>query len=166
MSETTFIPGPDTTRAFRNALGCFGTGVTIVTTLTSRGPLAITVNSFTSVSMDPALLLWCPAKGSLRHDAFVSASYFAVHIVAENQLDLAKHFAMNGEGFDTVVWHPNAAGTPTLPGCIARFDCQHFACHPGGDHSIVIGTVREVTTRPGKGLIFKQGLYGGFLKQP
>ncbi|WIY25259.1 flavin reductase family protein [Parasedimentitalea psychrophila] len=165
MSETSFTPGPETTRAFRNALGCFGTGVTIVTTLTSRGPLAITVNSFTSVSMDPALLLWCPAKRSLRHDAFVSADRFAVHVVAEDQLELARHFALNGEDFDTVDWQPNDEGTPTLSGCIARFECRHFGCHPGGDHSIVIGAVHRVTTRPGKGLIFKHGLYGGFLEQ-
>ncbi|NRB17124.1 MAG: flavin reductase family protein [Rhodobacteraceae bacterium] len=165
MSDTSFIPGPETTRAFRDALGCFGTGVTIVTTLTSRGPLAITVNSFTSVSMDPALLLWCPAKRSLRHDPFVNASRFAVHVVAEDQLDLARHFALNGEDFDAVDWQPDADGTPTLSGCIVRFECRQFACHPGGDHSIVIGAVHRVTTRPGKGLIFKHGLYGGFLEQ-
>ncbi|AZV77811.1 flavin reductase [Parasedimentitalea marina] len=166
MSVTSFTPGPETTRAYRDALGCFGTGVTIVTTVTSRGPLAMTVNSFTSVSMDPALLLWCPARRSLRHDAFVSADHFAVHVVAEDQLELARHFAMNGEAFDAVNWQPNDAGIPTLPGCIARFDCHQFACHPGGDHSIVIGEVYKVTTRPGKGLIFKHGLYGGFLEQP
>jgi len=166
MSEQSFIPGPETSRAFRKALGCFGTGVTIVTTMTSRGPLAITANSFTSVSIDPALLLWCPAKSSLRHDSFVNADAFSIHVVAEDQLELARHFALNGEEFDTVDWQLTATGSPSLPGCIARFDCQHFARHPGGDHSIVIGEVQEVTTRPGKGLIFKHGLYGGFLEQP
>jgi len=165
MSETIFTPGPDTIRAYRDALGCFGTGVTVVTTLTSRGPLAITANSFTSVSIDPPLLLWCPAKNSQRHDAFVNASHFAIHIMGENQLDLAKHFARNGEDFEAVNWQPNAIGTPTLPGCIARFDCRHSACHQAGDHSILIGEVLSATTRPGKGLIFKQGLYGGFLQQ-
>ncbi|KAE9631509.1 flavin reductase family protein [Parasedimentitalea maritima] len=165
MSESNFTPGPDTVRAYRDALGCFGTGVTVVTTLTPRGPLAITANSFTSVSMDPPLLLWCPAKNSLRHNAFIDADHFTIHIMGENQLDLAKHFARNGEDFEPVSWQPNAVGTPTLPDCIARFDCRHFARHPGGDHSILIGEVLSATTRPGKGLIFKQGLYGGFLEQ-
>ncbi|PCJ05493.1 MAG: flavin oxidoreductase [Rhodobacteraceae bacterium] len=165
MSETSFIPGPETARAYRTALGCFGTGVTVVTTMTPRGPLAITANSFTSVSMDPPLLLWCPAKSSLRHNAFVNAKDFTIHVMAEDQLDMAKHFSRNGEGFDAVDWQPNAAGTPTLPDCLARFECRHFACHPGGDHSILIGEVLEATTRPGQGLIFKHGLYGGFQEQ-
>ena len=165
MSENTFTPGPDHNLAYRKALSCFGTGVTVVTTMTARGPLAITANSFTSVSMDPPLLLWCPAKKSLRHDAFVKAEHFTIHIMAEDQLELAKHFALNGEDFSASHWEPNTAGTPTLPGCIAHFDCRHFACHPGGDHSILIGEVQTVTTRPGKGLIFKHGLYGGFLEQ-
>ncbi|WP_264213844.1 flavin reductase family protein [Leisingera thetidis] len=165
MAETSFIPGPQTVRAYREALGCFGTGVTVVTTLTARGPLAITVNSFTSVSLEPPLLLWCPAHASLRHDAFVSAENFAIHVMAEDQLGLAKHFAADGEDFSTAAWRPNTLGAPALEGVIARFDCRRFAAHPAGDHTIVVGEVASVTTRPGKGLIFKRGLYGGFLEQ-
>ena len=165
MPDTTFIPGPENARAYRDALGCFGTGVTIVTTLTDQGPLAITVNSFTSVSLDPALLLWCPAKTSLRHDTFVGAEKFAVHVLAEDQLALAQHFARNGEGFAEGSWQLSAAGTPALPDVIARFECSRYDTHPAGDHSIVLGQVTSVTTRPGKGLIFKRGQYGGFLEQ-
>ena len=165
MAETSFIPGPDTSRAYRDALGSFGTGVTVVTTQTERGPLAITVNSFTSVSLEPPLLLWCPARASLRHDAFVSAANFAIHVMAEDQLGLAKHFAANGEDFSAAAWQPNALGAPALEGVLARFDCCEFAAHPAGDHTIVIGEVASVTTRPGKGLIFKRGQYGGFLEQ-
>lgn len=165
MADTSFIPGPETARAYRDALGCFGTGVTVVTTLTPRGPLAITVNSFTSVSLEPPLLLWCPAKASLRHDAFVGAEHFAIHVMAEDQLDLAKHFAVNGEDFSAAAWQPNALGSPALEAVIARFDCRRFAAHPAGDHTIVVGEVASVTTRPGKGLIFKRGQYGGFLEQ-
>lgn len=165
MPETRFIPGADTARAYRDALGCFGTGVTIVTTLTKTGPLAITVNSFTSVSLDPALLLWCPARSSLRHDAFVAAKAFSIHVLAEDQLEMAQHFAKNGEGFCEGKWQLSAADTPALPGVLARFDCTHFEAHPAGDHTILIGQVKAVTTRPGKGLIFKRGQYGGFLEQ-
>ncbi|UWQ30745.1 flavin reductase family protein [Leisingera sp. M527] len=165
MAETSFIPGPETARDYRDALGCFGTGVTVVTTMTARGPLAITVNSFTSVSLDPPLLLWCPAKASLRHDAFVMAENFAIHVMAEDQLGLAKHFAAHGEDFSAAAWQLNDQGAPALDGVIARFDCRRFAAHLAGDHTIIIGEAASVTTRPGKGLIFKRGQYGGFLEQ-
>lgn len=166
MPEVTFVPGPDSHRAYRDALGCFGTGITVITTQTVDGPLAITVNSFTSVSLDPPLLLWCPAQSSLRHDTFVNAERFAIHVLAEGQFEMAQHFAKNGEAFDTVNWHLSAEKTPYLPGAIARFECKKFADYPGGDHTIVLGEVTSVTTTPGKGLIFKRGQYGGFLEQP
>lgn len=165
MAETSFVPGPGTARAYRDALGCFGTGVTVITTRTPRGPLAMTVNSFTSVSLEPPLLLWCPARASLRHDAFANAGNFAIHVMAEDQLELAKHFAAHGEDFSAAGWQPNALGAPALEGVIARFDCHRFAAHPAGDHTIIVGEVASVTTRPGKGLIFKRGQYGGFLEQ-
>lgn len=161
-----FIPGAQTARAYRDALGSFGTGVTVITAISERGPIAITVNSFTSVSMDPALLLWCPARASLRHDVFVAAERFSIHVMAENQLDMALHFARNGEDFASTNWQMSPFQTPALPGTIARFDCQRFATHPAGDHTIVLGKVCSVTSRPGKGLIFKRGQYGGFLEQP
>lgn len=166
MSNFTFKPGPETARAYRDALGCFGTGVTVVTTQSARGPLAITANSFTSVSLDPPLLLWCPGKSSLRHDAFVDAENFSIHIMAENQLDLALHFARNGDAFDGVDWSPTLGSSPAIAGVIARFDCAKHATYPGGDHSIVLGQVLQVETSSGNGLIFKRGLYGGFQEQP
>lgn len=165
MADTSFIPGPATLRDYRDALGCFGTGVTVVTTMTGRGPLAITVNSFASVSLEPPLLLWCPARASLRHDSFVAAAHFSIHVMAEEQLQMAKHFAADGEDFSTVAWQPNAEGAPALAGVIARFDCRRYDAHEAGDHTIVLGQVDRVTTRPGKGLMFKRGQYGGFLEQ-
>mgnify|MGYP000023117962 FL=1 len=165
MPSTRFTPGTDTVRAYRDALGCFATGVTVVTTLTQQGPLAITVNSFTSVSIEPPLLLWCPDRSSLRHDAFVAAERFAIHVLAEDQLALAQHFARNAEGFSEGNWHKSTAGTPALDGYIARFECQKYESHPAGDHSIILGQVCEVETRPGNGLVFKRGQFGGFLEQ-
>lgn len=166
MADTILTPSPQTLRDYRDALGCFATGVTVITTCTDQGPLAITANSFSSVSLEPPLLLWCPARSSLRHDAFVAAQRFSIHVMAEDQLDLAIHFARNGEDFEAVRWHPDADGTPLLEGVLARFDCCAHASHPAGDHTIVLGKVTRFATRPGKGLIFKQGLYGGFLEQP
>lgn len=159
------IPGADTQRAYRNALGCFATGVTVITTQTDQGPLAFTANSFSSVSLDPPLLMWCPARGSQRHDAFVAAERFSIHVLAEDQLDLAIHFARNGSDFAALPWHRGADGTPHLDNVLARFDCTAQATHPAGDHTIILGKVTQFATRPGKGLIFKQGLYGGFLEQ-
>ncbi|UWQ92819.1 flavin reductase family protein [Rhodobacteraceae bacterium M382] len=165
MTETSFVPGPETARAYRDALGCFGTGVTVVTTMTDNGPLAMTVNSFASVSMSPPLILWCPARASLRHDAFVMAPHFALHVMAEDQQDLAVHFSRNGHDFSSTPWQKNAQGQPILPGCLARFDCRKHARHDAGDHSILVGEVLLTTSRPGQGLMFKRGQYGGFLGQ-
>ena len=162
MSETSFIPGPETRAAYREALGCFGTGVTVVTTMTEAGPLAMTANSFASVSLDPPLVLWCPARGSLRHDAFVAARRFAIHVMAETQQALAAHFAATGGDFDRVEWQAGADGVPQLAGCLARFDCAAHAVHDGGDHSIIVGRVLQASHRPGQGLMFKRGQYGGF----
>ena len=162
MTETRFIPGPDTARAFRDALGCFATGVTVVTTATEEGPLAITANSFTSVSLDPPLVLWCAARRSLRHDAFARAGRYSIHVIGEDQRALAARFARSGHDFTALDWAPDAHGTPILAGCLARFDCLAEARHPGGDHSILVGRVIHAMHRPGKGLIYKRGQFGGF----
>ncbi|MFT7595560.1 MAG: flavin reductase (DIM6/NTAB) family NADH-FMN oxidoreductase RutF [Paracoccaceae bacterium] len=162
MSEHTILPGPDTARAYRDALGCFGTGVTVVTTQTATGPLAITANSFASVSLDPALVLWCPAKASPRHDAFITAERYIFHVMSEDQQPLATHFAQTGTDFTGIDWQPDATGTPVLPGCLARFACTRWDVHDGGDHSIIIGQVQQATYRAGSGLMFKRGQYGGF----
>lgn len=162
MPDTSFIPGPDTGREFRDALGCYGTGVTVVTTQTADGPCAMTANSFASVSMDPALVLWSPAKTSQRHKTFTQTNRFAIHIMAEDQLSLAIHFARTGDDFTTIAWQPAQDGLPILNNCLARFECTRIAVHDAGDHSIVIGQVTLAAHRPGQGLIFKRGQYGGF----
>jgi len=162
MSEHSFTPGPDTARAYRDALGCFGTGVTVVTTRTDAGPLAMTANSFTSVSLDPALVLWCLAKASPRHNAFITATHYTFHVMAKNQQPLATHFSQTGTEFAGIAWQPDATGTPILPGCLARFSCALRDVHDGGDHSIIVGQVMQASFRPGAGLMFKRGQYGGF----
>lgn len=162
MTETTFTPGPETARAFRDALGCFGTGVTVVTAMTERGPAGITANSFASVSLDPALVLWCLANGSARYDTFANAPHYAIHVMAEDQHDLAQSFARDGLAFAHVEWQPGLNGVPTLKHALARFDCRLDARYPAGDHQILVGEVLSATHRPGKGLMFKRGQFGGF----
>jgi len=165
MTQTSFVPGPDTQAEMRAALGCFATGVVVVTTRSARGPLAITANSFTSVSLTPPLVLWCPAVLSKRHDPFVEATHFSIHVMAEQDRETALHFARDGEGFDSHAWTATEDGTPALKQALVRLDCAHHAAHPGGDHTILVGEVRRVSQRAdlGAGLVFHQGRYGRFL---
>lgn len=162
MSETTIIPGPDTERAYRDALGCFGTGITVITTQTENGPLGMTANSFASVSLDPPLVLWCAAKESHRYAAFAGAKSYVIHILAEDQRATALHFARSGDDFSAAEWHPGEDGAPVLHGCLARFECRQVAAHDAGDHTIIVGRVLRATHRPGSGLIHKSGQYGLF----
>lgn len=160
--ENTLIPGPDSQAAYREALGCFGTGVTVVTHMTETGPLAMTANSFASVSLDPALVLWCAAHRSARHALFAQARNYVIHIMDEGQLPLARHFARTGHDFTGVDWFQNPEGQPVLASSLARFECQLDAVYPAGDHSIILGKVTRFALRAGSGLIFKRGQYGGF----
>ena len=99
MMMTRFVPGPDTLHDFRAALGRFATGVTVVTCQTELGPLGITANSFASVSLDPPLVLWSPAKSSSRYPAFLEAEHFAVHVLESGQRDLCRQFTKSGLDF-------------------------------------------------------------------
>ena len=165
---TSFEPSADDTRALRRAFGCFGTGVTIITAQTPNGPLGMTANSFSSISLDPALVLWSPAKNSQRHDAFVAAPRFCIHILAADQLEVAKHFATNGTDFSLFDWTDGPTGCPTLSGGLAEFHCDTYAVHPAGDHSLVLGQVKKVVqhTSDGPGLLFEKGRFGQFMPRP
>lgn len=155
---------PTDGKALRNAFGRFGTGVTVITTQTSGGPVGITANSFTSVSLDPPLVLWSAALRSLRHDAFAQAAYFCIHILAEDQEPLALHFASQGHDFDGIDWRQGPDGAPELSGCLAALHCSAFGLHPAGDHSVIIGQVTHAAARTGDGagLLFDQGRFGTF----
>ncbi|NOD45978.1 MULTISPECIES: flavin reductase family protein [unclassified Ruegeria] len=163
MTEKTFIPTPEQSPAFREALGCFGTGVTVITTQTEGGPRAITVNSFASVSLDPPLVLWCLAKESFRFDAFSSCEHYSIHVMAQDQQEQALLFARDGTDFSHADWTEDETGRPQLTQCLARFDCRLHARHDAGDHLIIVGQVEQVMYRTGKGLIFKRGQFGGFV---
>ena len=157
---TRFTPGPDTAGMMRAALGRFVTGVTVVTAPSSAGPIGITANSFTSVSLDPPLVLWCPARASRRFPHFDAAGHFAIHVLAAAQIDVARHFASGAGGFEAEEHSPE--GVPLLPGALARFDCALHAAHDGGDHTIVVGRVLRAELREGAPLVFAGGDYGQF----
>jgi len=155
-------PGPDTQRDFRDALGRFATGVTLVTCQSDIGPLGITANSFASLSLDPPLVLWSPARSSRRFQAFTEAAHFAIHILRDNQLDLARAFTHHGQAWDQAAWHTSREGVPVIDDTLARFDCRLHAIHDGGDHAIVVGEVTSVMIGDGAPLVFAGGGFGGF----
>ncbi len=132
-------------RDLRDALGRFATGVTVVTTTTPRGPLGITANSFASLSLDPPLVLWSPARQSSRFAAFEAASHFAVHVLAVDQQAIAEHFARVGGGFERFGFDPGLGDAPLLRGCAARLECRHAARFDGGDHLICVGEVLRLS---------------------
>lgn len=161
MSETEFAPTE--VRALRDAFGRFATGVTVVTTRGPGGPLGFVANSFASVSLDPPLVLWSPARASSRFALFVGAEHFAIHVLEAGQFDWMARFSLGGEGFDGLDHSITAEGLPALSGALARFDCARHAAHDGGDHEIIVGRVLRVTVRDGEPLVFSQGRYGGFV---
>lgn len=160
--DETFVPDPENGRAFRDALGRFATGVTVITCRTEGGPLGITANSFAAVSLDPPLVLWSPGRFSRRFDAFAGARHFAVHVLGEEQGPLGEGFSASGEAFDGLCVRDNAEGCPVIDGCLARFECAAYARHEGGDHDIVVGRVLRASAREGAPLIFVSGAYGRF----
>lgn len=140
----------------RNALGRFVTGVTVVTTMTEGGPLGMTVNSFSSVSLDPPLVLWSPARKSGRFAAFEASSHFAIHVLAADQQPLAEHFARRGD-FTGISFEPGIGDAPLLAGAITRLECLHAVHYDGGDHLIVVGEVLRIIEEERPPLVFYRG---------
>ena len=160
--DTMMVPSRDNHHAFRNALGKFGTGVTVITAHDNHSPIGMTVNSFASVSLDTALVLWSIANKSERRDVFYNAGFFAVHVLAANQADLALNFAKSPTAFEECEWHFGRNHLPILPEAIARFECSIQTTYDGGDHTIIIGKVEQFTHNEGKPLMFAGGHFGKF----
>lgn len=157
MSNTTLD-----TRPLRNALGRFATGVAIVTALDPDGrPIGLTVNSFSAVSLDPALVLWCLDNGSHSLAAFRRASHHAINILAADQVDLSNRFATwPADRFVGLPWQPGAGGAPVFPSCCAVFEVANETAHAGGDHTIFVGRVERFAETPELApLLFHAGQY-------
>ncbi len=151
----------DQTRALRNAMGNFATGITVITTVDQEGkPRGMTANSFSSVSLDPALISWCVGKESRLFELFHQVDHFAVNILHSGQTETSQLFAGNEQNkFDHVVWHPGLNGVPLLDDCSCIFQCQVEHRHPGGDHIILVGRVLDFSNEPLEPLIFHGGQY-------
>lgn len=149
-------------RALRQAFGRFATGVTVVTARVAGGKTyGLTVNSFTSVSLDPALILWCLDDRSERYSIFAGADHFAVNVLAASQRDLAERFAF-GDDAQACQWVDAGAGAvaPVLAGAVSWFDCTPFQLVQAGDHLVIIGAVNRFHAGEGDGLTYYRGQFG------
>lgn len=157
MSDNTCIDP----RELRNALGHFATGVTIVTTAGKDGvPVGLTVNSFSSVSLEPPLVLWSLAKTANSLSAFRENRYFTIHILGEHQVNLSNRFASAGsDKFANLEYETGPGNVPLLDGCAARFQCRLSSEYEGGDHMIFVGEVLEFEESGEAPLVFHRGRY-------
>jgi flavin reductase (DIM6/NTAB) family NADH-FMN oxidoreductase RutF len=152
-------------RDFRNALGTYATGVTIITAADAEGkPVGITCNSFASVSLNPPLVLWSLVLYSTSLNVFQNATHFAVNILAPDQRQLASKFAKSSDDkFVGVEWSPGLGGAPLLPDSVATFQCRAANRYYGGDHVIFLGAVEAYTYNNNEPLLFARGSFGHFV---
>lgn len=159
MPDTT-VGGVDTTE-LRRALGCFVTGVTIVATRKEdSAPIGLTVNSFSSVSLSPPLVLWSLARTAASFEAFAGCDAFSVNILADDQVELSDRFAKSGgDKFAGVPFLSGMGGVPLIDGAVAQFVCRTAARHPAGDHVILIGEVLACSRSDRAPLLYARGGY-------
>ena len=160
------VPGDDpdaeqSSRKFRDVLGRFCTGVTVVTSVSNGQPVGMTCQSFSSVSLDPPLVLFCPAKSSRAWPQMQRAGFFCVNLLSHDQLALSDGFARKGvDKFAGVSWRPSATGAPLLDGVLGWVDCTIYAVHEAGDHYVVIGRVMDLGVEDAPHpLLFYRGRY-------
>jgi flavin reductase (DIM6/NTAB) family NADH-FMN oxidoreductase RutF len=152
-------------RDFRNALGMFATGITIITASGVDGkPVGLTCNSFASVSLNPPLVLWSLGIYSPNISVFQNASHFAVNVLGASQQPLAKQFAKSSENkFAGVSWQPGLGNAPVLADTVATFQCRSADRYYGGDHVIFLGAVEAYAYNQSEPLLFARGGYGHFV---
>ena len=164
--DTTFTPqslggAHHGERALRDAMGHFATGVTVVTALDPNGDfMGMTVNSFSSVSLDPPLILWSIGKGNFGYESYQHAERFCVNVLASDQGDLALRFARaEKDKFQDIAVRSGLGGVPMIENCRAYFECTRETIYPGGDHVVLIGRVERSERSSRKPLIFYTGRF-------
>ena len=157
---------PPTSRQYRDAVGMFATGITVVTARAGGFGHGMTANSFTSVSLDPPLVLVCVVRDAVMHKVLDNVGSFGVSVLAAGQEDLARYFSDPGRPmgmaqFVPLDWHPApVTGTPLLDGALAWLECTVEAACPGGDHSVFLGRVQWVKVgQAGGPLLYWAGGY-------
>lgn len=148
---------------FRRVLGHFATGVTVVTGIDAAGPVGFACQAFAALSLDPPLVLFCPASTSPTWQRIERAGRFCVNLLAEQQRDLSRVFGTRGaDKFAGVPWSPSPGGAPVLDGVLTWVDCRIEAAHPAGDHHVVVGRVTTLgPVRDVGPLLFYRGRYAG-----
>lgn len=151
-------------RRFRDVLGRFASGVTIVTASTVEGPVGFTCQSFTALSLDPPMIALAPSKQSTSWPRIAEAGSFCVNILHDGQVELGRTFAVSGaeraDKFSGSSWHPGPSGAPVLDGVLAWVDCELAMVHDAGDHEIVLGRVIDLGVGSGEPLLFYRGAFG------
>ncbi|WP_245754034.1 flavin reductase family protein [Aquisalimonas asiatica] len=148
-------------RALKRTLGRYPTGVAVVTARRGDGtPVGLTVNSFTSVSLEPPLILWCLANESPNLPVFRDAAHFGISVLAADQQWVSNRFASPlEEKFAGIDWFEGEGGVPLLRGSVAHLHCRHYSRHPGGDHVILLGQVARFDNTGGEPLVYLGGDY-------
>ncbi|MBU6473638.1 MAG: flavin reductase family protein [Alphaproteobacteria bacterium] len=157
----TYEAGQDP-RVLRDALGCYSTGVILATANDSEGvPVGLTANSFTSVSLDPPLLLFCLAKSPSRLKTFESTDFFAINVLHAGQQQIASHFAKRGAiRFGEGRCERGISGLPIIADSLAVFECARYSRHDAGDHVIFVGLIERARfTENGEPLVYYQGKF-------
>lgn len=149
-------------RLMRDVLGHFASGITVVTAVAEDGPIGFTCQSFSSLSLEPALVAFAPARTSSTWPRLRAIGRFCVNVLAEDQTALSSAFARSGtDKFAGVSWQPSAHGSPVLDGVVAWIDCELWAEYDGGDHTIAVGRVLDLGADPDRiPLVFHRGAYG------
>lgn len=147
---------------FRQVLGHFCTGIVIVTAADDDGPVGLTCQSFSSLSLDPPLVLFCPSKSSSSWPRIKATGRFAANVLAADQEELSRRFATSGiDKFAGVGWRPGRTGAPVLHDVLAHVECELEFVHEGGDHDIAVGRVVDLEMdHEGRPLLFFRGGYG------
>ncbi len=152
-------------RAFRNALGQFCTGITIITTVHDDAPVGFACQSFAALSLDPPMVLFCPTKLSRSWAAIEASGRFCVNILHEKQQHVSARFgSREPDKFAGIDWSPSPLGSPMIDGCLAHLDCTVATVHDGGDHFVVFGAVQslsEESKKKPRPLLFYRGQYTG-----
>jgi 3-hydroxy-9,10-secoandrosta-1,3,5(10)-triene-9,17-dione monooxygenase reductase component len=149
-------------QVMRDVLGHFVSGVTVVTAIGAEGPVGFTCQSFSSLSLDPPLVAFAPARSSRTWPQLRDAGRFCVNVLAEEQSDLSRQFARSGEDkYTGVSWAPSPHGSPMLEGVVAWIDSELWAEYDGGDHTIVVARVLDLGADASRTpLLFHRGAYG------
>lgn len=157
------VPAGIDPHQFREVCGQYATGVAIITANTGGQPVGVTVNSFSSVSLEPPLVQFSLDRKASVFPIFTDCGHFAVNVLSRGQQPLSNMFAVRSDAFEDVEFSDGVGKCPVFADCVANLECEKFAVYDGGDHVIILGQVKQLrcapTTEP---LLFFRGTYGSF----